>query len=133
MYKLDPYPNKSKTIKDKVPIVTQLLLLLLFLYGLVYSHYLVLILKRKSNPEPYFKNAILKTLLLFQGGLNELVAAGIVCNDPPPRWITDLPTAGRNKFSLVSAGRRDDNWELQSLASTIVDHTAINLREQSSL
>jgi len=55
------------------------------------------------------------------GGLNELVAAGIVCNDPPPRWVTNLPTAGRNKFSLVSGGRRDDHWELQSLASTIMD------------
>ena len=33
-------------------------------------------------------------------GLQDLVAEGVVANDPPPKWVTDLGTAGRNTFNL---------------------------------
>ena len=33
-------------------------------------------------------------------GLLDLVAEGVVANDPPPKWVTDLGTAGRNTFNL---------------------------------
>ena len=62
------------------------------------------------------------------GGLNDLVAQDIIRNDPVPRWVTNLPTAGRNQFTLVSGGnsRRDDDWELQSVLSSATN--AMNVR-----
>jgi len=38
------------------------------------------------------------------GGLLDLVELGII-DKPAPKWVANLPTAGRNKFHLVEGGR----------------------------
>jgi len=51
------------------------------------------------------------------GGLNDLVSEDVVVRDPSPRWVSSLPTAGRNKLILVPNPRKETEWELQSIMS----------------
>jgi len=51
------------------------------------------------------------------GGLNDLVSEDVVVRDPVPRWVSNLPTAGRNKLILVPNPRKETEWELQSIMS----------------
>jgi len=46
------------------------------------------------------------------GGLNDLVKTGIIAS-PAPQWVKNLPTAGRNKFTLKAQSKvnRDDDME----------------------
>ena len=38
-------------------------------------------------------------------GLQELSELGVVSSQPPPAWLQNLTTAGRNKFNLLEGGR----------------------------
>jgi len=54
------------------------------------------------------------------GGLKALVELGVVSN-PPPKWISNVATAGRTSFKLLDGGRavtRRD-WDNQSVMSAI--------------
>ena len=54
------------------------------------------------------------------GGLKELVDQGII--DPCPPWVSNLSTAGRNRFDLVDGGRaavRDADLE------SVVSHRSV--------
>lgn len=52
------------------------------------------------------------------GGLRGLVEAGIV-NNPPPKWISNVATAGRSRFNLVDGGRAvpPRDWDNESAMS----------------
>jgi len=52
------------------------------------------------------------------GGLRGLVEAGVV-NNPPPKWISNLATAGRSRFNLVDGGRAtaQRDWDNESVMS----------------
>ena len=52
------------------------------------------------------------------GGLKALVELGVV-SDPPPKWISNVATAGRSNFKLLDGGRavpRRD-WDNESVMS----------------
>ena len=54
------------------------------------------------------------------GGLMDLVDQGII--DPCPPWVSNLATAGRNRFDLVDGGRatvRDADLE------SVVSHRSV--------
>jgi len=51
------------------------------------------------------------------GGLHDMVSADMIRN-PAPRWVTNLPTSGRNFVNLVPTMRKESDMELQSLLST---------------
>ena len=51
-------------------------------------------------------------------GLQDLVDEGVIANDPPPKWVADLGTAGRNTFNLsegtTGQERQQDNMSVLS-------------------
>jgi len=51
------------------------------------------------------------------GGLHDMVSADMI-RAPPPRWVTNLATSGRNRVNLVPTVRKESDNELQSLLST---------------
>ena len=63
------------------------------------------------------EKVILEKHICLKGGLNELVSEGVLVSDPVPTWLTSLPTAGRNKLTLVSNPRKETEFELESLIS----------------
>lgn len=85
----------------------------LFVVGL----YLLRLLNFKWNLyERLDKNPDIKYFHVL-GGLNDLVSEDVVVRDPVPRWVSNLPTAGRNKLILVPNPRKETEWELQSIMS----------------
>jgi len=52
------------------------------------------------------------------GGFHDMVSAEMIRSNPVPRWILNLPTSGRNLFTLVPAMRKETDMELQSILST---------------
>lgn len=51
-------------------------------------------------------------------GLRGLVEAGVV-NNPPPKWVSNVATAGRSSFNLVDGGRAvpQRDWDNESVMS----------------
>jgi len=41
-------------------------------------------------------------------GVQELSELGVVSSQPPPTWLQNLTTAGKNKFNLLESGREAD-------------------------
>ena len=48
-------------------------------------------------------------------GLQDLVDEGVIANDPPPKWVADLGTAGRNTFNL-SEGTTGQERQLDNMS-----------------
>eukprot|EP00088_Acartia_fossae_P071198 TRINITY_DN9727_c0_g1_i1.p1 TRINITY_DN9727_c0_g1~~TRINITY_DN9727_c0_g1_i1.p1 ORF type:complete len:386 (+),score=59.37 TRINITY_DN9727_c0_g1_i1:44-1201(+) len=60
------------------------------------------------------------------GGLHDMAEAGLIRDNPLPRWIQDLTKSGRNLVTLVPSSRREKDSELQSILSTA---STIRIRE----
>ena len=81
----------------------------------------------------HFEILLNKYSFYFSGGLNALVSQDVIRNDPVPRWVKNLPNAGRNQFTLVNGvgSQRDNDQSVVSSATTVMDATWAELRRDS--